>query len=319
MITSEPFLKCDSMFLEKSFRGNNRWFLYIATIVLVFLATQLASVPIALYSMWGNWESLLSGGPIVIKGNTNFGLALLLFTYTAGFWALVFCIKGLHGKTVTDVSTGRNKFDWKRCLYGGIIWVILSLITLAIQFLSGDASSLVFQFEPLKFFVMLLIILIFIPFQVGWEELLFRGYLMQGFARLFKYRWVPLLLTGIIFGLLHVANPEVEEFGFWVSMPQYIIMGLLLSYVAIKDDGMELALGLHLANNILSSVLVTHHASALQTHALFIETAPTSSHMDSIVMFITAVLFVLICNHRYHFLSKNNLMEKIKRPEAEIF
>ena len=99
---------------------------------------------------------------------------------------------------------------------------------------------------------------------------------MQGSILLFKYRWVALLLTGFAFGLLHGSNPEVDRFGFWVAMPQYILMGLLLGLVAIWDDGLELALGLHLANNIISSLVVTHDASALQTHALFKDMAPTA-------------------------------------------
>lgn len=111
--------------------------------------------------------------------------------------------------------------------------------------------------------MMCIVILIFIPFQVAFEEFIFRGYLMQGSILLFKYRWVALLLTGFAFGLLHGSNPEVDRFGFWVAMPQYILMGLLLGLVAIWDDGLELALGLHLANNVISSLVVTHDASAL--------------------------------------------------------
>ena len=37
-------------------------------------------------------------------------------------------------------------------------------------------------------------------------------------------------------------------------------MGLVLGTAAVLDDGVELAFGLHLANNLLSSIVVTHEA-----------------------------------------------------------
>lgn len=303
------------MFLEKSYRGNNRWFLYVITLVVMFFAIQFASIPAIIYSNWGNWTEILSGDAApIITSNTNTGLALLLFTYMAGFFALFFCVRHIHRKTWTDISTGRNKLDLKRVFFGAAVWGILTIISLLAQFFLGNSSTLIFQFDPLRFLGMLLVVLIFIPFQVAWEEYLFRGYLMQGFTLLFKVRVMPWLLTGIIFGLLHGTNPEVAEFGFWKVMPQYIIMGLLMGFVTIKDDGLELALGLHLVNNILSAILVTHDASALQTHALFRETAPTASHWDTVIMLGCSLIFILVCNLRYRFMHQNKLMEQVEKP-----
>ena len=142
------------------------------------------------------------------------------------------------------------------------------------------------------------------PFQTSFEELTFRGYLMQGSYLLFNNKWAALVLTSVIFGLMHSANPEVEAFGAWVALPQYIIMGFLLGYVAIKDNGMELSLGIHVANNILSAITFTSDSSTLQTHALFRDLAPSSSWMDSVVILIAALVFVWICNRKYKFMTK---------------
>ena len=124
-------------------------------------------------------------------------------------------------------------------------------------------------------------------------------------------------LQRLAFGLLHGTNPEVDRFGFWVAMPQYILMGLLLGLVAIWDDGLELALGLHLANNVISSLVVTHDASALQTHALFKDMAPTASHTDTVVMLVCGIIFLWICNRKYKFFSKINLWGKVERESIK--
>jgi hypothetical protein len=44
---------------------------------------------------------------------------------------------------------------------------------------------------------------------------------------------------------------------------------LFFGLVAILDDGIELSMGLHAANNIFLSLFVTHSSSALQTDAVF--------------------------------------------------
>ena len=240
----------------------------------------------------------------------------MLFTFAGGVIALLLCVKYFHHKKPTDILTGRNRFDVKRVFFGAI-WGILTIVLLGAQYGFGDTSNLVFQFQPFNFIMMCIVILIFIPFQVAFEEFIFRGYLMQGSILLFKYRWVALLLTGFAFGLLHGSNPEVDRFGFWVAMPQYILMGLLLGLVAIWDDGLELALGLHLANNVISSLVVTHDASALQTHALFKDMAPTASHMDTVVMLVCGVIFLWVCNRKYKFFSKVNLWGKVEREVVE--
>ena len=244
-------------------------------------------------------------------------MALLLFTFAGGVVALLLCVKFLHHKKTTDILTGRDRFDVNRVFFGAAVWGLLTLVLLGAQYGFGDTSHLVFQFQPFNFIMMCIVILIFIPFQVAFEEFIFRGYLMQGCILLFKYRWVALLLTGLAFGLLHGTNPEVDRFGFWVAMPQYILMGLLLGLVAIWDDGLELALGLHLANNVISSLVVTHDASALQTHALFKDMAPTASHTDTVVMLVCGIIFLWICNRKYKFFSKINLWGKVERESIK--
>ena len=69
------------MFLEKSYRGNNKWYFYILTLIIVFAAVQVASIPLVIYSIIMNPE-ILSGGTnnILAVTNTNLGLALMLFT-----------------------------------------------------------------------------------------------------------------------------------------------------------------------------------------------------------------------------------------------
>lgn len=299
------------MFLEQAYTGKNKWYLYLFTLLIVFTAIQIGTVPWVLYAAS---QGTLQTGDISLSTSTNAGLALVLLGFVVGFFTLLLCVRYIHQKTYASIITARSKIDWGRIFFSAGIWALLTLFAFALQFATTAPSEIVFQFNPSKFFVLVIVSLALFPFQTSFEELVFRGYLMQWFVLLFKYRWVAVLITGVIFGIMHSANPEVEAYGMLVALPQYILMGLILGYVAVKDDGLELALGLHMANNIMAALTLTSSASTLQTHALFKDLNPNASHTDTLVMLIIGVVFIWICNCKYHFLKKVNLWEKVTEP-----
>jgi membrane protease YdiL (CAAX protease family) len=92
---------------------------------------------------------------------------------------------------------------------------------------------------------------------------------MQGFSQWFKNGIVPLIITSILFGLMHAANPETKAHGLLIMMPYYIFFGAFLGVLTLIDEGTELAMGIHCANNLVSALLVTSKNSVLQTDAIF--------------------------------------------------
>ena len=301
------------MFLEKVYDGRNQWYFYIFSLLIIFTATQIGSLPLLGYLLLSNPETM-NAGTISAATSTNAGLALTLLSFAVGFFAVFFCVKYVHHKKVLDIVTARKRLDWGRVFFSAAIWAGLSIITFILPYFTSTPPEVVFQFEPVNFIILLAISLVMFPFQTSFEEVLFRGYLMQWAAMLFKYRWVAVVITGVIFGILHSANPEVEEFGMWVALPQYILMGLILGFVAVKDDGLELALGLHMANNIVAAITFTSDSSTLQTHALFRVINPTASWADTGMMLLAGVVFIWLCDRKYHFMDKVNLWGKIETP-----
>jgi hypothetical protein len=137
-----------------------------------------------------------------------------------------------------------------------------------------------------------------IPFQASFEEILFRGYLMQGFTLLVRNRLFPLLMTSLLFGLMHGLNPEVKEFGFFTMIPQYILFGIIFGIITILDDGIEAAMGAHAANNAFLCIMVTNESSVLQTSALYEQHVvypwaefASMLFMGILILFILKVIF----------------------------
>lgn len=152
-------------------------------------------------------------------------------------------------------------------------------------------EDFLWNFQPVPFAILCLLSVLLIPFQAGFEEYFFRGYLMQGVGLLVKNRWIPLLFTSVVFGLVHAANPEIEKLGYGL-MVYYIGVGLFLGVITLMDDGLELSLGFHISNNIFIALLITSSWSALQTPSLFKDFSEPS--LETEVLLPLLVFFPLL-------------------------
>ncbi len=156
--------------------------------------------------------------------DSNLTLSFLLIPSLIAFFGFLFVIKRLHNQSLTSVTTSREKIDINRILFGFVFWGILTGAFFGVDlFLSPEDYQ--WNFKLIPFLIMLLISVALIPFQSALEEWIFRGYLMQGFATLTKSRLLSLLLTSIIFGSLHLFNPEIAKLGYGL-LAYYIGTGL---------------------------------------------------------------------------------------------
>ena len=301
---------------------RNKWYWYLLVLVLCFIvANTVGAIPVFFLmissfmkngmdiSSMSNMQNLFS------DIDKNVVLFAMLFAFAVMLASIIFFVKLFHGRTWTEVINGTKSVRWSRFFFGFIVYGIITICLFAISYFS-EPENVVFHFEPVKFFIMLVIVVIFIPMQSTVEEFAFRGYLAQGVASWTKSRWWALIIPSILFGLLHFKNPEVEEYGFWVMMPQYVFLGFMFGIMSILDDGIELAMGVHTVNNLLGSVLVTFDGSALPTYALF-EFKEINPAEDLLPAVITGVILLAIFAVKYKWDFKI-LNQKVVLRENEI-
>ncbi len=141
---------------------------------------------------------------------------------------------------------------------------------------------------------------------------------MQGIGMIAKNRWVPLILTGAVFGLMHAFNPEIEKLGYSI-LSVYIGLGIFLGIITLMDDGMELALGFHAANNMIIALLVTSDWTALQTDSIFLDVSEPSAIGQIIPVFIILPILVFVFAKKYKWTNwKEKLTGDIEYPDNEI-
>lgn len=288
-------------FIERGFDHQNQWWKYaIILIVGVFGGQLLGSIPLVIVMMV---NAATSGGAMIFNPENmadftmlgiskNVGLLLILLPFVVTLIITVWLINVVHKRTFNETVNGTNRLRFGRIRDGFGVWIAL----MSIYFIGDYAinpENFVLQFDLTKFILLLFISLLLIPLQTTCEEIILRGYLTQGIAIFTRSRLLAIILPGIIFGLLHSSNPEVKEYGFALAMTQYITFGLLFGLVSVLDDGIEIALGMHAANNIFLSLFLTYKSSIFQTDAVFeqLNLNPIKDAVSLIVMGIIAFIY----------------------------
>jgi uncharacterized protein len=310
------------MFLEKVYGGKNDIGRWVAVIVILLIITQfVGGIPLGIMiflktsddpDLVPNPENLMDLSAYDISPVT--GLALMIIPFALGLITLLLLMKPVHERPLLSVITGNSSFRWKKFFWGAGLWLLLLSAYAAFASVTG-IQKVKLQFDPSTFYTLAAVSLLLLPFQTGFEEVLFRGYLMQGFAKIFRYRWIPLIITSLIFGSLHFMNPEVKEYGAAIMIPQYIWFGVFFGICTLMDEGLELAWGVHAINNIFLSIFFTQDSSAIQTPALY-RITDFNPLFDWIALFTLSIIFIFVARRKFKWPGWHYLLTTIDKPDT---
>ena len=274
----------DNAFIAAARAGLNSFWRYLVTVLLVIFLVISGGACLG-------FAGLMAGGTTDLNALPGyFLLALNLLPFLFIPIALWIGLRVLHKRPFISIVNPSGRFNWGRFFFAGLVWLALAAVS-DVVLAAVSPGNYVFTFDVSRFWPFLVVALLLIPVQSSAEEFLFRGYLTQGFGLLAW--WLGWLIPAVLFGLLHGANPEVGAYGVLLTMPVYIGLGLLLGWVTLRTQSLEMALGMHIFNNLYSTLLVTFPSSALQTEAVF--TIREYNALLSLIAFVVmALVFVLI-------------------------
>jgi membrane protease YdiL (CAAX protease family) len=288
------------MFLQQSLSYKNPFWMFLLGAFIVIIFNVIGQLPLTFVIIQERVGEISSQDPMDLLRNIdkNLQLFLLLIPFAAGFIGLWLVLKKLHLRPLLSIVTARKAIDWRRIFFAFLVWTLVTvLLVVGDYFISPESYE--WNFTLSKFAILFIIAVLFIPIQTSLEEFIFRGYLMQGFSGLFKNSWAPLLMTSLIFGGLHLFNPEVEKLGYGILV-YYIGTGLFLGIMTIMDDGIELALGFHAANNLTTALLVTSSWTAFQTESVLIDISEPSLGPELILsLLLFYPLLLLLMSYKY--------------------
>lgn len=267
-------------------KGKNQWWRYLLGSVLVVASFFIAAIVASLFLY--NFDSLelesLDIDPILI-------FALSMLPHVTCFFMMVFIVKVLHKRSLKSLITPYEKISYRKIFIGFWLFGILLCIESFVNYLWFPENFSV-EFDAETFFPFLFIVCLITPIQTTFEELFFRGYLLQWMGKL---RPVVILsiINGIMFMLPHLGNPEMGKDPV-ITAAVYFVMGFFLAIIAIRTNGLEYVIGVHAVNNLYCGLIVNYERSALETESIFLNSVfnPAYSLIAVSVMFVLFLYFL---------------------------
>lgn len=282
------------MYIEQGYKGEiGLWKYFIIPVGFIgFMAANY------IFTINSDIDVEVAMNKMIAHFGSNLVLIILLAPLVAGFFLVLGWTWLIHRQSITSLTTSRSKIDWKRIFYAFSLWGAITIIfTLIDVYVSPEHYE--WNFNLGKFIPLAIIAILLIPLQTSFEEYLFRGHMMQGLGILAKNRWVPLIITSVLFGLMHIANPEVEKLGYGLLV-YYIGTGFFLGIITLMDEGLELALGFHAANNLITALLVTADWTAFQTDSIYRDVSIPTLGFDALIpVFVVFPVLLFIFSRKY--------------------
>lgn len=284
-------------FLDQVYVGQTEWYRYFFGLILVLffwlvLGSVFVIVPIAWVMINGNPETAVNMQTGFVTGidpilnyitlNLSFGMLVV------GVFVVV---RFVHGRPFRSIITPAKQINWRRVWQGFAVWLLLVTLASVVEYLINPEIYTI-VFNPGRFFVFALVVLLLTPIQTTAEELLFRGYLLQASGHLGRNFWVLALVNGILFMVPHLGNPELAASAILLPL-FYLSIGAFFAFITLRDNSAELAIGAHAANNLYSALFANYTNSALQTESIFLVTELDAVYA-LISFWVMAVIFHLV-------------------------
>ena len=206
------------------------------------------------------------------------------------FFAVWLALALVHRRPLRTLLTGARRFRWSLFLVSFGVFAFLLLAGFGIQALIWP-EELEYVLDPGRFLLMLPWTAGMLVLQVLAEETVFRGYLLQA-LRLLLPRWVVWLVVSVLFALAHGLNPESRSDYLFLFL--FFIMGGYLTFLPFYSNGLETAIGVHLANNAMALLVVGNPLSNFPTSTVLWAPAPGIVESLISVCVVLALHFALL-------------------------
>ena len=310
------------MYFKQAKDGENEWWMYLVTVLLLLFGYGVGQLPL----LWVQSYAIENHSDIgtaevdrfaqtldfsILHIDNNLGILLMFTIFIGATLFFLLAVKFIHKKSLKGLITHNYRISWTKVFFGLVVWLaLLSIFELILYFVSPETYYLKANWD--KVFILLLICITVLPIQTTLEELFFRSYVMKGIGLIARSKWIPLIITSILFGLVHSSNPEISKYGIVPMQLYYISAGLLLGIITIMDDGLELAIGVHAATNIYGALFVCYDGSVLQTDSIW-HVTDINAWVMAVIFIVSGIIFLLLSKKIFDWAAWSKLTDKIKK------
>ncbi|WP_261890692.1 hypothetical protein [Acaryochloris marina] len=282
-------MSSQNSFLNITQQGKNGWLRYLLGIITIFGIVLL---------------SLLAYGYIIyyffdIPIKELFLLSekdpiLLLFIFTLYSFSLVtgiyIAIEKIHKRKFKTLFSPRGTIDWLRIVRGSVLWLSTYFATwILLYIINPTRYQLVFNISewiPLAFIYLISSIL------GSFVKILFLySYLLQGIYSFIRNRGLTAIILSTVITTLSI---DLEYPEYWITN---FIFALFFTLIIIKDNRIELAIGMNISNLFLHNSFLAPLKSNFVFSAVFKANGASNIFFYFIVCIIRFSLFYFLSFH----------------------
>lgn len=232
------------IYMQYASRGKNTWWRYLLCLVLACLLAGLIMIGGAVVLMLAHLlppdltaeiQRPQFVKPFFLGIAASFGIVTISLALAAAI---------IHRKRPSDLI---GQWRWRYFILACGAWVLVESVLVLIDFLIAPKGFALTAGQGTL--SLAAVALVGIAVQTFAEEYVFRGYLTQGLLLLFKRPLPAAIVSGLLFGSLHISNGTYQALN-------AVVFGIVCSLIAIRTGGIALTYGLHLANNYFGAVVV---------------------------------------------------------------
>ena len=176
-------------------------------------------------------------------------------------------VRFIHRRPFRTLITPARSIAWGRLFQGFGAWFVLAGLMSVLEALLYPGRY-VWTLDLKRFIPFVFLALILVPIQTSAEEFFFRGYILQGVGLRVRNIWILTIVSGVLFMVPHLLNPEASV-NYALMGVYYFSMGAFLAYITLRDGRLELALGVHAANNLFSTLFANYTVTVIPSPSLF--------------------------------------------------
>lgn len=277
-------------YLKQIYKGETHWWrwLFVFGILLPpFLKSFL-------------WDYILEPLREVLPKGKYISMALSLSV--SMFLLIIFYVlfKYLHKRQFITLITSRKKVGWMRFWLGFSIWGLLSMLVFSFSVISSP-EDYQWNFSLIPFLKLFVVSVVFMSVKAFYITVLMKGYVLQGATYFLKKPWLSLLVVVALFSFFMYKN-QSEQVGLMGNhiLVHFIATSILLGVITILDDGLEIVLGMTLANDLISELFITSRSYAVHTDSILIqESSPDIMYMIYVTVFFMYPMCFYLLNKVY--------------------
>ena len=250
-------------FLDYARRGRTDWWRYaLVWVIAVVGGSVLGGVILVALQFSGvaggdiAAEILKPSHPALFFGGNGIVFAALVLGFAVAAWLI-------QGKRFGDIV---GRWSWRLFLIGAGLWLAIQTVGSLVDYALAPHDFRVSAGPGTG--VLAVSAFLGLGTQTFAEEFVFRGYLTQSLLLALKRPLPAAILSGLIFGSLHIPNGTPQAIN-------AVIFGVITALIAIRTGGIAFTFGLHLVNNLWGAVVVVSASDVFKgSPGLFSQSSP---------------------------------------------